>query len=144
MRIKELRTELNLTQFELAKAINTSQRNISRWENGENEPTASFISALAEFFSVSVSYLLGTDSERFLFTPESLPKEYMQKKPQGEQLTKEEQELLRTYRAIDEELQHRALAYMRKLAELTAEEYKAPSGQAKSSTFGSGAKSLKK
>ena len=42
-RIKELRLEKELTQSDLAKAISTSQRNIGRWENGENEPTASFL-----------------------------------------------------------------------------------------------------
>ena len=51
MRIKELRQERGLTQAEVANAIKTSQRNIGRWENGENEPTASFIFLLAEIFS---------------------------------------------------------------------------------------------
>lgn len=57
-RIKELRLESGLTQSQVAKAINTSQRNIGRWENGENEPTASFLVALADFFNVSIDYLL--------------------------------------------------------------------------------------
>ncbi len=63
MQIKELRQERGLTQAELAKAINTSQRNIGRWENGENEPTASFISRLAIFFGVSADYLLGLEDD---------------------------------------------------------------------------------
>lgn len=45
MRIKELRLELGLTQAEVAKAIGTSQRNIGRWENGENAPAAIYIKA---------------------------------------------------------------------------------------------------
>lgn len=62
-RIKELRLEKELTQSELANAIHTSQRNVGRWENGENEPTASFLIALADFFKVSVDYLLCREDE---------------------------------------------------------------------------------
>ena len=62
-RIRELRLEKNLTQSELAKAINTSQRNIGRWENGENEPTASFLIALANYFQISIDYLLYREDE---------------------------------------------------------------------------------
>jgi transcriptional regulator with XRE-family HTH domain len=61
MRLKELRLEKNLTQAELAKQIGTSQPNIGRWENGENEPTSSFLVSLANFFGVSVDELLGRD-----------------------------------------------------------------------------------
>lgn len=63
MRIKELRQERELTQAQVAKAIGTSQRNIGRWENGENEPTASFISLLANFFEVTSDYLLGLEDD---------------------------------------------------------------------------------
>ena len=62
-RIKELRLEKELTQSELANAIHTSQRNVGRWENGENEPTASFLIALADFFKVSIDYLLYREDE---------------------------------------------------------------------------------
>lgn len=63
MRIKELRLERNLTQSEVAKAIGTSQRNIGRWENGENEPAAVYVKALAEFFGVRADYLLGLEDD---------------------------------------------------------------------------------
>ena len=63
MQIKELRQEKGLTQAEVAKAINTSQRNIGRWENGENEPTASFIAQLAKYFGCSADYLLGLEDD---------------------------------------------------------------------------------
>lgn len=62
-RIKELRLEKELTHSDLAKAISTSQRNIGRWENGENEPTASFLIALADYFKVSIDYLLCREDE---------------------------------------------------------------------------------
>lgn len=62
-RIKELREEYNLTQTDLANAVNTSQRNISRWEKGEIEMGANFAITLAKYFNVSVEYLLGLSDE---------------------------------------------------------------------------------
>jgi transcriptional regulator with XRE-family HTH domain len=60
-KIKELRTEKGLSQLKLAKAIGTSQKAIDYWERGVNEPKASYILALADFFDVSCDYLLGRD-----------------------------------------------------------------------------------
>lgn len=63
IKIKELRKEKGLSQEEVAKGINTSQRNIGRWEKEENEPTASFLIKLADYFQVSIDYLLGRTEE---------------------------------------------------------------------------------
>lgn len=57
--IKELRTERGLSQAALAKEIGVSQKAIDYWERGINEPKASYIVALAEFFGVSSDELLG-------------------------------------------------------------------------------------
>lgn len=58
-KIAELRKEKNLTQKQLAEAINTSQANISRWEQGIIEPSISECCKLADFFNVSIDYLFG-------------------------------------------------------------------------------------
>ena len=63
MRLKELREERNLTQMEVAKAIETSQSNIGRWEKGLNEPAASYLIKLANLFNVSTDYLLGISND---------------------------------------------------------------------------------
>ena len=65
-RLKELRQEKNLTQADVANAIGTSQRNIGRWENNENEPGASFVIKLANFFEVSSDYLLEITDDFYL------------------------------------------------------------------------------
>lgn len=57
-RIKQLRMERNLSQQEVSNAICVSQRSISSWERGENEPKASYIMKLAKFYDVSADYLL--------------------------------------------------------------------------------------
>lgn len=58
-RIKELRTEKGLSQERLARQIGVSQKAIDYWERGVNEPKASYILALCDFFDVSADDLLG-------------------------------------------------------------------------------------
>ncbi|MBO4989092.1 MAG: helix-turn-helix transcriptional regulator [Clostridia bacterium] len=57
--LKFYRQKANLTQQDLAKFINTSQQNISRWEKNEVEPSISFCVALADFYGVSLDELIG-------------------------------------------------------------------------------------
>ena len=57
-KIKELRIEKGLTQMQLAKLIGSSQKAIDYWERSVNEPKASYIVLLADFFCVSADYLL--------------------------------------------------------------------------------------
>ncbi len=57
--IKELRTEKGLSQKALAAAIGVSQKAVDYWERGVNEPKASYIVRLADFFGVSADELLG-------------------------------------------------------------------------------------
>ena len=60
-RLKELRTEKNLSQASLAKAIGVSQKAIDYWERGINEPKATYIIGLAKYFGVSCDYILGQE-----------------------------------------------------------------------------------
>ncbi len=57
--IKELRKEKNISQQSLANSIGVSQKAIDFWEREVNEPKASYIVKLADFFDVSTDYLLG-------------------------------------------------------------------------------------
>ena len=62
-RIKELRLEQGLTQSELAKAMNTTQKSISKYEREFLDLSTDMIIALCKYFNVSADYLLGlTDS----------------------------------------------------------------------------------
>lgn len=60
-RILYLRQEKELTQPQLAKAIDVSKGLISLWENNINEPKATYIYRLCKFFDVTADYLLGLD-----------------------------------------------------------------------------------
>ena len=54
-----LRTESNVTRAQLAEQLNVSVRLISYWENGKRECDFNTLIKLADFFSVSVDFLLG-------------------------------------------------------------------------------------
>jgi transcriptional regulator with XRE-family HTH domain len=55
----ELLNEQKVTQQKIATAIGVSQRAVSKWINGQAEPTATNIFKLAVYFGVSADYLLG-------------------------------------------------------------------------------------
>ena len=62
-RIRELRTERGLTQSELAKQLNTTQKNISKYETEFLDLNTHTIIALCKYFNVSADYLLGLTDE---------------------------------------------------------------------------------
>ncbi|CAG6295295.1 transcriptional regulator [Streptococcus pneumoniae] len=62
-RLKQLRKEKGLTQQELSEVIAVSYRTIQNWENGESQIKPEKIQQLADFFGVSVGYLLGYEPE---------------------------------------------------------------------------------
>ena len=58
-RLKKIRLKNNLKQAELAKILNTSQSNISSYENGKTLILTAFILNFAKYFNVSLDYLTG-------------------------------------------------------------------------------------
>ncbi len=60
--IKELRKDKKISQQTLAEKIGVSQKAIDYWERGVNEPKATYIVKLADFFGVSTDFLLGRDN----------------------------------------------------------------------------------
>lgn len=57
--IRNLREDKDLTQTEVGKILNMSQRKISRLETGETEPTTDEIILFCKFYKKSADYLLG-------------------------------------------------------------------------------------
>ena len=49
VRIKEIRTDRNLTQEQFGKLLNTSQDTVSLWEKGKSTPNADQIICLADY-----------------------------------------------------------------------------------------------
>lgn len=57
--LKLLRKQNNLTQKQLGEITNIKRVNISRYEKGEVEPTFNILIKLADYFNVSIDYLIG-------------------------------------------------------------------------------------
>jgi len=58
MRLKELRKKKNISQLKLALDLNMNQNSISRYENGEREADYNTLIKFADYFGVSLDYLL--------------------------------------------------------------------------------------
>ena len=58
-RIRDLREDNDLTQADIAKYLNVTQRTYSRYENDERGIPLEVICALADLHHTSVDYLLG-------------------------------------------------------------------------------------
>ena len=58
-RFKELRNENDLRQRDLAQLLNVSNGTIGNWESGTRIPDTDTLSRIADFFHVTVDYLLG-------------------------------------------------------------------------------------
>ena len=58
MRLKELRKSKNISQLKLALDLNMNQNSIRRYETGEHEADYKTLIALADYFNVSIDYLL--------------------------------------------------------------------------------------
>jgi transcriptional regulator with XRE-family HTH domain len=63
VKIRAARTEAGLSQEALAGRINTSRRNILRWENGHNTPRAQHIVAIGRETGKDAAYFLGDEDE---------------------------------------------------------------------------------
>lgn len=96
-RIKELRTERNMKQTELAALLNCANTAVSKWELEENGIDSRLIERLCDIFGCTSDYLLGRSA---------MP---------NTKLTEEEYALIRQYRAADER--------SRKLVQLTLEPF---------------------
>ena len=64
IRIKELRQLNNVSQGDLAKATGLTRQAISNYENNERMPNKEILEKLANFFNVSVPYILGAYSKK--------------------------------------------------------------------------------
>ncbi len=62
-RLKELRQNHKVSQQELADLLGVSTRAWRFYESGEREPNISGLIALADYFNVSLDYLVGRSDD---------------------------------------------------------------------------------
>ncbi len=102
-KIKELRVEYRLKQKELAAKIHIAANTLSQFETGKANPGYDVLITLADFFEVSVDYLLGRADEAG--NVKILPDKT------GVYPSADEAELLALYRRADETGKARIKAY---------------------------------
>lgn len=67
MRLKELRLKKGISQLKLAMDLSMNQNTISRYESGTREADYATLIKLADYFNVSIDYLLErTNNPNFL------------------------------------------------------------------------------
>lgn len=69
--IRQLRTELSMTQKQLAERLHISDRAVSKWERGLNAPDISLLEPLADALSVTVLELIRGERDPSQATPEA-------------------------------------------------------------------------
>lgn len=66
--LKELRTKRGLKQSDLADLLKISQQAYQRYEAGASEPNADGFTMLANFYGVTIDYLLGRELDADTYT----------------------------------------------------------------------------
>lgn len=94
MKFNQILTELmeakEISAYRIWKETGISQSIVGKWKSGEKEPSAEYLQKMADYFNVTTDYLLGNE-----------------KKPaisDDDELSKEEIELIKQYRAASPEL----------------------------------------
>lgn len=101
-RLKELRQQKKVNQSEIAEVLHVKQNTISNWENGKTEISNGDAITLAEYFGVSVDYLLGRE----------------EKTPSDGNLSEGEKMLLDLFNRVPEEKQELLLQLIRTALEM--------------------------
>ena len=87
MRFKEIRTSRKLKQQQVADLLGIPLRTYQNYERGVNEPDAGILCKMADYFGVTVDYLVGYSD--VMFSPDDI------------NMSKEEYNLLDAYRQLD-------------------------------------------
>ena len=98
IRLFELRNEKGLSQRDIAKIFNISQGTYNNWENSKTEPSIDQLISLANFFNVTVDYLIGNDNSNSFLT-----------------LSKDQNTLLTLYDNLSEKTQKALLSFIKNM-----------------------------
>lgn len=63
-RIRGLREDKDLTQTEMGKIVKATQKQISNWETGKNEPPYDILIQYTKYFKVNADYVLGLTNKK--------------------------------------------------------------------------------
>lgn len=63
-KLRDLRESKNITQTELAKNLNMTQGAYTRYENNARQPDYETLKKIANYFNVSIDYLLSNENDK--------------------------------------------------------------------------------
>lgn len=69
--LKQLREDAGYSQYSFADAFGTKQSTVGGWESGAREPKIETLIKIANFYNVSLDYLLGRENKKE--TPSPVP-----------------------------------------------------------------------
>ena len=98
-RIKELRKEIGMTQVRLSIELEVAQETISAYEHGKHYPSINSLIKMMEIFNVGIDYIMGFSNVR---NP-------------VEELTEDEQIILRCFKLLSDQKKELAKAYLKGL-----------------------------
>ena len=67
LRLADLRLDNNLKQKDIAKILKVAEDTYSKWERGINDISLKNICTLANFYNVSIDYLIGANDENIMY-----------------------------------------------------------------------------
>lgn len=94
-KIFDLLKESHTNQSEFAKAIGVSTGNVTDWKNGRSAPKADTLIKIADYFNVSVDYLLGRTVSRQSAAPPGISAEALLIAAAFDRATPKEQDTVR-------------------------------------------------
>ncbi|CZR98724.1 HTH-type transcriptional regulator Xre [Clostridioides difficile] len=78
-RLKEMRVQKNLTGEELGKILNVTKVAISNWESGRRFPSQDILISIADYFDISLDFLLCRENEKQAFFHNKVNQENLEK-----------------------------------------------------------------
>jgi repressor LexA len=73
-RIRELMDERDINQVALSRITGVTQPTVSQWFSGERNPPLKRLRTIAEYFGVTVDYLIGGTEYNFIRMPQTAPR----------------------------------------------------------------------
>lgn len=96
-RLKQLRTNSGLTQLDVSRLLGVERSTYVKYERGNSDPPTATLVRLADYFGVTVDYLIGHDSA---YVPETVP---------APKISDFDTDILRKFHALDDMAQARIL-----------------------------------
>lgn len=92
-RLKQLRTDAGLTQQDVARLLGVERSTYVKYERGQSDPPTATLIRLADYFGVSVDYVIGRDFSLATAGSNGLPPD----------LLSDEEQLLVMYRSMNQQ-----------------------------------------